>query len=273
MLKQTLALVGLTLSLTSTLFRFLIFSLLATHVTASTIELFGGENGANLYSMDTTTGQASLIGDTSYLAGMDFSANGTLYGSNNKLYTVDTSTGDYSVVGDLPELIISLAFSPTGELYGLGNGSNTLWEIDPATGNANRGVFLSGGASVRAMDFAPDGTLLTIGLGYIYSIDTLTGVMSRGTRLSNLSVIPTFDSLDYGADGFLRGGNAAYYSSSDLYEIDPLSGAARTIGPSTTTPPAIGIGSLASVSSVPIPAAAWLFGSALIGLAGIKRKK
>ena len=28
-----------------------------------------------------------------------------------------------------------------------------------------------------------------------------------------------------------------------------------------------------SVSSIPIPAAAWLFGSALIGLAGIKRKK
>lgn len=31
--------------------------------------------------------------------------------------------------------------------------------------------------------------------------------------------------------------------------------------------------SLASVSEVPVPAAAWLFGSALIGLAGIKRKK
>jgi hypothetical protein len=28
-----------------------------------------------------------------------------------------------------------------------------------------------------------------------------------------------------------------------------------------------------TVSAVPVPAAAWLFGSALIGLAGIKRKK
>ena len=30
---------------------------------------------------------------------------------------------------------------------------------------------------------------------------------------------------------------------------------------------------LAPVASVPVPAAAWLFGSALIGLVGIKRKK
>jgi hypothetical protein len=33
------------------------------------------------------------------------------------------------------------------------------------------------------------------------------------------------------------------------------------------------IGSYTVVSAVPVPAAAWLFGSALIGLAGIKRKK
>ena len=43
--------------------------------------------------------------------------------------------------------------------------------------------------------------------------------------------------------------------------------------PDTPNDALYGIQMVFSVSEVPVPAAAWLFGSALLGLAGIKRKK
>lgn len=59
-----------------------------------------------------------------------------------------------------------------------------------------------------------------------------------------------------------------YYAGVHGYDLREASGFA-----STNSAWAVRAGDVADVSAVPVPAAAWLFGSALIGLVGIKRKR
>lgn len=57
-----------------------------------------------------------------------------------------------------------------------------------------------------------------------------------------------------------------YYNQGDTVQAVSQSVPSTNFGPSTGS-------FLVKVSEVPVPATAWLFGSALIGLAGLKRKK
>lgn len=88
--------------------------------------------------------------------------------------------------------------------------------------------------------------------------------------------------FSYGARGYIgegSGGNqyiaGAYYgiSSGINFYTGPNLGSGATLTPPTTASANLGSYLVRDASVVPVPAAVWLFGSGLIGLAGIARRK
>jgi hypothetical protein len=97
-----------------------------------------------LYTIDIATGAASLVGSVGYpgVQGLDFAADGTLYGwdvGGAGLVTINPATAASAdvnpLVGDVGA-IQALAFAPDGRLYGATNGPSTLVEINRTTGVA-----------------------------------------------------------------------------------------------------------------------------------------
>jgi hypothetical protein len=124
--------------------------------------LFGGATNGNFYSINTTTGAASLIGALGTFTDGDFTFDdtGTLYmtGGGGSLYTVDTSTGAASLVGPAAGGLFGLTFY-RGTLYGWGFDSK-VYSIDRSTG-----------ATTYLADYSNDGRFLGT-----YGADTAPGV-------------------------------------------------------------------------------------------------
>lgn len=101
----------------------------------------------NLYSIDTATGVATLIGLTTPPSGATFAglagAGNTMYGvatacnTSSTLMEVDVTTGATTTIGTLANstCLIDLTYVPdTGMLYGVDIVSDNFMMIDPATG-------------------------------------------------------------------------------------------------------------------------------------------
>lgn len=64
--------------------------------------LFGWDVNSGLMTINSGTGQGtdvSTAGGTGDIQGMDFAADGTLYGAREQLYTINTGTGAFTAVG------------------------------------------------------------------------------------------------------------------------------------------------------------------------------
>jgi hypothetical protein len=103
-----------------------------------------GTNG--LFSVDTTTGVATLIGTATPAGGEDWSGmtcsnTGTTYVSSTScgsstLYTIDLTTAAVTPIGAVSNAacLIDIAINTAGELYGVDIIADTLVKIDPTTG-------------------------------------------------------------------------------------------------------------------------------------------
>lgn len=230
---------------------------------ATDLQIFASEFAfpTRFYQVNPDIGKAVEIGTTTFLPGLDFRANGLLYGSSSLYYSVATANGTPTQIGGLPDLLVSIAFSPNDRLYGVSNDGLTLFEMDPNTGSSLRSVPITGTThssgtlfpgEINGIDFAPDGTLYGIGFG-LYSINPLSGVATRITPLGQQVSGDLFHDLDFGPDGQLR---AATFDSapdglSNLYRIDPATGVGQLVGP-------MGF-EIAGLASVPEPATFSLF--------------
>ncbi len=100
--------------------------------------------GNNLYRIDTTTGAFTLIGPmvpsgSEQWTGMAWDpTTHTAYATSDKsLYTVNLATGELLYVASYSnssELMISIAVSNEGQMYGVGIANDSLFRIDKATG-------------------------------------------------------------------------------------------------------------------------------------------
>ena len=246
---------------------------------ASDVNLFASEFAfpERFYRVNPDSGQTTQIGTSvsAFYPGLDFRQNGVLYGASSTLYTINTMNGTATTIGTLPELMTSIAFSPSDGLFGLNNGGDTLYEIDPRTGMSLRSVPLTGTihssgtlfpGEINGIDFASDGTLYGIGFG-LYKINPLTGVATRVTPLGQDVSGDLFLDLDFGPDSQLR--SATFGSAPDglsnLYRIDPATGLGQLVG-------SMGV-DIAGVASVPEPSTyALLIGGAVIVFIVRKRK-
>lgn len=135
------------------------------------------------------------------------------------LATVDVATGATSFIGGTSVVLTDIAFSPTGDLYGIS--FSGLYKVNSSTGATtfvgNLGA-VSGTAN--ALVFGADGTLYMAGSS-LYSVNTLTGAASS-----------------IGAIGFQSGGDLAFIGSNlymassgnQLIHVNASTGAGTLVG-------------------------------------------
>lgn len=137
----------------------------------------------------------------------------------NGLATVDVATGTTSFVGNTGVTLSDIAFSPTGDLYGISFSS--LYKVNSSTGATT----LVGGlgaiaGTANALVFGSDGTLYMAGSS-LYTVNTLTGAASA-----------------IGSIGYQSGGDLAFigsklYMASNgnlLVDVNTATGGGTSIG-------------------------------------------
>ncbi|MEX2309369.1 MAG: hypothetical protein WD738_17350 [Pirellulales bacterium] len=158
---------------------------------AGTLYGIGSIGGPQLYSINTATGQATVIGSTGLTSttggGLAISDAGVFYGTPtaSRYGTYDSGTGAYTNITNPAKptgggAYGALAFSPGGALYGLNVGSGSpppthLVTIDPPTGTVT-----PIGASLNSLDaiaWIPEPGTLSLALG-----SALLGLLSKRRR-------------------------------------------------------------------------------------------
>lgn len=253
---------------------------LSTWTLANAITLYGSaystpESRSKLYAVDSETGMATLIGgDTiAFFPGLAFSPNGTLFGSGSNLWSIDVNSGRATSIAPLPELIVSIAFDPQGSLWGIGNGSGTLWQLNTTTGQSISAGFLSGlqPGGIRSIAFDSQGTLFGIGQGVLYNISSTT---FSAAAIAPITPCCTVSGLTFAPDGRLFTSQGASLSAtSTLSLVNIATGSLSPVGPATSTPPALFVEGLTlPVTPVPETGTSILFGMGLLALIGARRR-
>lgn len=253
-----------------------IFGIIAIVVVYPTSAAFIGiGEGGNIYSINETAGSMTFIGPSGF-SGNSMAKNsaGTLFSADIRLFTVDPVSGAGTPVINLPfrgRGLRGMAFNSSDTLYGIDSVAEVdvddfLVTVNTATGAVTTIGTNVGFSGVQGLAFAPDGTLYGWDIFYgLLTVDPATGVAtdvnaSVGINFNNIQ------SLAFDDNGTLYG------VRDNLYLIDRFTGVSTLIGAGNSMP--FDIRGFEFVpSAVPIPAAVWLFGSGLLGLIGVARRR
>ncbi len=224
----------------------------------------------SLYVLSTDTGAAEFIGTTYTSSNVGLSPSGSesiLYGTNwTELVHISTDGSTSTIVGTIRQE--GLAYDPENSiLYGAINGSLT-------THNASTGEVISILAEpVVDVEGLAYGNSLVYGLAnsdsrlfaYNPALDAWSVIGDTGIHweLAGLA----FDS----ESNLLYAIGAGFHTSGDanLYMINPFDATTTVVGNTGINEG----GGLAFVTTVPIPPAVFLFGSAIVGLRLMSRRK
>lgn len=201
---------------------------------ARTTSFFGiSSEKFGLVGIDPGTGETTLVLSGHFWTGLDFTPDGaTLYGTSNRLFTVDLAGGSYTEIGPIlldgsgdPIQMLSMSMAPEdGEMLAVSNplsdpaSRRRLYRMDRATGHAE----VIGNSEVRAIEFAPDGTLYGVDSDLV-TLDPDTGAILR--RIGALDTLLVIDELDFSNDGHLYGTSHV----DGLFRIDTATGAATLV--------------------------------------------
>lgn len=137
-----------------------------------------------------------------------------------QLATVDVSTGATSVIGGTGTALTDIAFSPTGDLYGISFSS--LYKVNQGTGASTLiGGLGSFSGTANALVFGADGTLYMAG-NTLYTVNTSTGAAAAiGSGIGYQS----------GGDLAFVGGNLFMASSGNqLIKVNTTTGGGSLVG-------------------------------------------
>ena len=129
-------------------------------------------NNGYLYSVDTSTGAFTYIGDTGQAEwGLSFSPDGQLFGfsDDGDLYSVDPMTGSSTAIGGTGNPVLGISsdstFTRSGELYAT-DFIGTIYRTDIVTGD---GVVVGqtdlGLGLLGIIEVPEPGTIFLVGLG------------------------------------------------------------------------------------------------------------
>jgi PEP-CTERM motif len=168
-------------------------------------QLFGTNFKGDFYSVNTSTGAATLIGSTGRgsIDGLDFNGS-TLLAVNfvsgaPTIFSIDTATGATTTVTTALSstgFVRAMAVLDANTVLVSGDGTGagpTLYSINLTTGAVNTVGLLHTMGSVAAMDFLSDGKLYGVDAGGIrYLIDSNTAAT---TNLGALPITPSRQGL------------------------------------------------------------------------------
>ncbi len=231
--------------------------------------LWVSDLSGGLGTVDVQTGNVNFIGNTGVaMFDIAFAPNGDLYGTANgsSLYKINPDTAASTFIGSTGTFINSLVFDSAGTLYGA---NNALYTLDINTG-ASSLVGNGGDAYSSSGDLAFIGGQLHLSSfgssDSLVRIDTGTGF---GTSIGDIGFSGVF--------GLATDNNVDLYGvvGTQVLSIDVATGAGSFLidysGQGLST--AAGSSFIGEASVVPVPAAVWLFGSGLLGLIGIAKRK
>ncbi len=140
--------------------------------------------------------------------------------SSGMIGTVNTSTGDVSLIGSAGVVLTDIAFSPSGELFGVT--FTDLYTINAKTGAATLIGPLGGLGDSNALVFGTNGALYSAGLdGDLYTVNTTTGAE---TVVGNVG----YDSA--GDLAFVDGRMYLTDTAGQLILVDPTTGKGTLVG-------------------------------------------
>lgn len=277
----------------------LLTSVSGTAINALTI----GSDGA-LYATGYNTGTvlrvdspsaSGLQSATVFSSGMPY-ATGITVTDNGKMF-VTSSTGSNSSVYEIQSNGSATVFSsgysyPTSitsignELYVSNSGDGTISQVNSVTGS--NATIISGLSS-------PNGTygLSSNGVDMLYFTEHATGNIFSSNLSGDLSLLGSLTPFGVGYTGINANGDlfVSDILKNEIYKIDGLgnmslfaSGFAGKNNPPFNGPHDFAFddsgnmyvsdaSSIWRISAVPVPASVWLFGSGLIGLIGLARRK
>lgn len=228
----------------------------------------GPSNPGNLYTIDPSTGFATLVGplvdgsaNAYAVTGLAFDATGTLYGSTSSnsptgvssLITINPLSGLVTLIGifdtgligpgSVPETMADLTFrSANNTLYGGGSLSADLYSIDLGTGQATSPGASGISTPVAGVGLAADNMGIVFGApksatGNLYTYNTGTGAAAAGPALtgSPFGVAGSIGALAFNLSGTLYGvdinrADDTTPRASELVTIDTTTGAVIDIG-------------------------------------------
>jgi len=229
------------------------------------------------------------------LIGIDLRpSNNTIYGisTGNNVYTVDAYSGAATFVTALnlsiinPSLGYGFDFNPVADFAGnpslrLVSSAGNNYAVNVNTGVVGNAASVIGNnySAVAYTGSTPAGAPAATSLYYVDSSkDTLNVNVAPGTfNAPNIQEIGKLGANISTANGFeILGDGSAFLAATigggngltRLFDVNLATGKATQLGNFDS----IITGLAAAPSAVPVPAAAWLFGSALIGFAGFRRK-
>lgn len=231
------------------------------------------------------------------LIGIDLRpSNNTIYGvsSANNVYTINAYSGAATFVTALSAPTINTAlgygidFNPVADFSGaaslrLISSAGNNYAVNVSTGAVTTATsILAGNSAVAYSNSSTAGAPASTQLYYVNSKDDTLSVALTGfnnptiTKIGDLTL--NGNPLDIlNANGFeLLGDGNAFLAAvvndglfkTQLFNINLATGVASQLGTFNGTLN----GLAAAPSAVPVPAAAWLFGTALFGFAGFRRK-
>jgi len=221
-----------------------------------------------LGTIDLETDDVSIIGYMNdATTDIAFDPDGNLYAITRvDFYSVNKTTAEMTYIGERSDATNSLVFGSDGTLY---TASNSLYTIDISTGQATE-IGRGGYPYTSSGDLAfVDGNLLLSDLegdDSLVNINTSSGVGSLIGDIGFGSVwgLASPNGIDlFGVDGY------------EVISINPTTGVGTSIldysGSGLVS--ANGAAFITEAAIVPLPAATWIFGSGLLGLIGIARRR
>ena len=121
-----------------------------------------------------------------------------------QLGTIELKTNTVTLIGSMGATMFDIAWSPSGELWGVD--TSRLYKIDP--NNAQARAIGCLGVFANALTFNQDGTLYAAGGNSLYTINTITGA---ATAIGNLPVVSGGDLAFVNNDLYLSTNNAELY--------------------------------------------------------------
>jgi hypothetical protein len=145
--------------------------------------------------------------------------------SSGDLFKINTATGSATLIGNMGAVMTDIAFSPSGELFGVT--FTDLYSIDPTTA-ASTLIGSLGINDSNALEFVPDGRLFLASRNstLLRTVNTTTGAT---TVVGDMGVSSSGDlAFDLSSGNLFL--SAASFPNDNLYQVDPNTAASTLVG-------------------------------------------